>query len=130
MTTINSPSGENRNVIGFASGGTLVLGLWLAISPWVLGYLTPAALWNSVIVGIAIALLASARLAMPTRVAAVPSWINVALGAWLIVSPFLLNYTLAGVTWNSVIVGALVAIMAFASGSMATPRGAGPRRAP
>jgi hypothetical protein len=41
-------------------------GVWLFISPWVLGYAAQeAALWNSIIVGILMVLFATARMAMP-----------------------------------------------------------------
>lgn len=41
-------------------GVTIVLGLWLIISPWVVGYdAYPTPLWNSLIVGILVAALAA-----------------------------------------------------------------------
>ena len=43
-------------------------------------------------------------------------WLNVILGIWLIVSPFLLGYsTLMNVMYNDIIVGVLVAVIAFLS---------------
>lgn len=55
----------------------IVLGVWLAISPWVVGGATaPAIRWNFVLVGLAIAVIAAWNLAMhrpmlpgPTRTA-------------------------------------------------------------
>lgn len=41
-------------------------------------------------------------------------WVNLILGLWLIVSPWLLGFSsTAGAMWNSVIVGFVVAILAY-----------------
>ncbi|MBX6746987.1 MAG: SPW repeat protein, partial [Acetobacteraceae bacterium] len=49
-----------------ASGLNIILGIWLIISPWVLGYSgLPWPLWNNVVCGILIALLAAARIWSP-----------------------------------------------------------------
>ena len=65
---------------------------WLGISPWALSYAheaTPA--WNAHIVGIVIAVAALAAFQKWEE------WINAALGAWLIVSPFILSFSAVGV---------------------------------
>lgn len=41
------------------------------------------------------------------------SIINLILGAWLIVSPFWLNYTSSAARWNQVILGIIVMVLAF-----------------
>ena len=93
-------------------GGNLVLGLWLAISPWALSYAheaTPA--WNAHIVGIVIAVAALAALAAFQKW---EDWVNAALGAWLIISPFILGFSaLAVALWNQLIVGVLVGGLAL-----------------
>lgn len=87
----------------------LVLGAWLLVSPWLLGFAgaeSTMILWNAVIVGVAVVVFAVAVL---SKTQVWEEWVLLALGAWLILSPFLLGY--AGVTtalWNSVIVGLLV----------------------
>lgn len=41
-------------------------------------------------------------------------WLNVILGIWLIVAPFVLGYsTLTNAMYNDIIVGVLVAVIAF-----------------
>lgn len=87
----------------------LVLGLWLLASPWLLGYSAlQAASWNAVILGVGIAVFAAAALAKP---AAWEEWINLAMGAWLVISPWVLGFSDAAVaTWNQVIVGLLVGV--------------------
>lgn len=52
-------------------------------------------------------------------------WLNVILGIWLIVAPFVLGYsTLTNAMWNDIIVGVLVAVIAFFSWLTVTRPGA------
>ena len=89
-----------------------LLGLWLVISPWLLGYAGETlAAWNAWIPGVIIAVAAIAAL---TAFHAWEEWVNAALGLWLVISPWLLGY--AGVTaalWNHVIVGLLTLALAL-----------------
>jgi hypothetical protein len=102
--------------------GNLVLGLWVFISPWVLQQIMAtgaeagsaatngAAAWNLYIVGIAIAALAGAAL---YAFQAWEEWTNLALGAWLFASPWVLGFSSSALLmWNAVIVGALVVVLA------------------
>ena len=68
----------------------MVLGLWLAVSPWVLGFSDsdPAATLNALIVGISIAVL-SALTFLAYHI--IEEWIDVILSLWLIVSPWVLS---------------------------------------
>jgi len=44
------------------------------------------------------------------------AWVTVALGVWLIIAPFVLGYSnIIVALWNDVIVGVLVAVLAFFS---------------
>lgn len=89
----------------------LVVGLWLFISPWLgLGELSSAA-WNSWILGAAIAIFAIAALSLPKKW---EEWVNVVLGIWVIIAPFVLGFsTESGAMWNHLIVGVLVLIVAL-----------------
>lgn len=91
--------------------GNLLLGVWLAVSPWALSYAgetTPA--WNAHVVGVIIAVSALAALLAFQQW---EEWINIALGAWLIASPFVLGFTTnVAAMWNQLIVGLLVGILA------------------
>ena len=40
-------------------------------------------------------------------------WVNVLLGIWVIVSPFVLEYTAPRVIWSNVVAGAIVLIIAL-----------------
>lgn len=90
----------------------LVLGLWMLASPWALSHqteMTPT--WNAVILGI---LIAAAALVALFRVMAWEEWVNLALGVWLVISPWILGFSgLATAMWNAVIVGAVVAVLAL-----------------
>lgn len=92
----------------------LVLGLWTLVSPWILGYsATPVAMWNAVIVGLLVALMALLHLRQGPIW---EEWVNVLLGIWLVLSPWILGYAAQGpATWNAVILGLLVGLVAFSS---------------
>jgi hypothetical protein len=84
-----------------------LLGVWLVGSPWVLGYADQtAAAWNASVIGLAIALVAASTL-VASRV-----WeqrITAGLGAWLVVSPYILGFaTVQAASWNHFVVGVLV----------------------
>jgi hypothetical protein len=87
----------------------LVLAICLFISPWVIGYTTvmvPA--WNAWIVG---ALLGALALATLSVFAEWEEWVNVVLGLWLIVSPWLLAFAADRNTMiTHVILGVLVVV--------------------
>ena len=112
------PSSGYSVIAAAPSALVFLAGVWLATSPFVLGYRgTDDAYWNDVIVGAAIAAVALVRIAAP--VATVPlSLINMGLGVWLIAAPLALKYhvgvdaTVA--TWNSLIVGLSVMLLAAA----------------
>ncbi len=95
-----------------ASALNVLAGIWLIVSPWI--YTVASAqnggVWNSVIVGIVITFFAASRfLGSYDRTL---SWLNALLGLWMIVSPWVYGYSGAsGFTWNSVIVGIIVAIL-------------------
>lgn len=85
------------------------LGIWLLLSPWVLGFAfdTPATR-NAVIVG---ALVIVAEVVTLSVFRVWEEWINVALGAWLAISPWVLGIGGAAQA-NFVVVGAIIAALA------------------
>lgn len=90
----------------------LVLGLWLVVSPWALNFrLIEPPTWNAWTVGMVIAVAAAAALIAFNKW---EEWVEAALGAWLIVSPFLLGFSMErNATWNQIIVGFLVGALAI-----------------
>ncbi|MDZ7799659.1 MAG: SPW repeat protein [Trueperaceae bacterium] len=69
-------------------------GVWLLIAPVALGYAgLPDPLWNAVLVGAAITISAAARAIGGGGVPVLGCiWNQVALGAWLLVAPWVLGY--------------------------------------
>jgi len=90
----------------------LILGIWMIVSPWVLGYSMEATpTWNAVILGI---LIGVAALFALYRVMAWEEWGNVVLGLWLLISPWVLSFSsIRSAMSNAVIVGIVVAILAL-----------------
>ncbi len=95
----------------------VVLGIWLIAAPAVLGYVSSsAAATNAWVVGVIIAVAAIAALVAFQKW---EEWVNMALGAWLIVSPWVLGFADLGVAlWNQIIVGVLVAGLALWSAAI------------
>ena len=91
------------------------VGVWEILAPLILGYSDLAvAVWNTVIVGIAVVVLAvwSALSDNPSTVRAL-DWINAILGGWLIIAPFILGYSTFTVAalWNPIIAGIIIAVL-------------------
>jgi hypothetical protein len=96
-------------VIGVA-GLNVIAGIWLILSPWILGYTGADATWNPIVFGAIVLVLALGRLAKPAGTQAL-SAINALIGVWLFISGFWLADS-AQASWNVWIVGAIVFIMA------------------
>lgn len=110
---------DHSGQVKTASGINIVVGIWFLISTWVYGYAaaSQAMVWNYIVVGALIAIFGAIRYATPhSRVGF--SWINIVLGVWALLSPWIYSY--AGDmprVWNDVIVGIVVAALAIWSGS-------------
>jgi hypothetical protein len=90
----------------------LLLGLWLFITPWVFSYPIPSSeAWNAFISGAAMAVLAAFDLYKTYFWAVV---VNLLVGIWVAVSPWVLNVAdQRELTWNQVIVGLAVVVLAL-----------------
>src|SRR5690606_7273001 len=113
------PSARAGGQIRAASAINLVLGLWLIIAAYSLA-VSREAYWNDLIVGVVVLVLAATRLSRPTEGTKPASWVNAAIGVWLIAAPFILSYERDQEMWNDIIVGALLLI--FAGWSASLPR--------
>jgi hypothetical protein len=119
---------NTRSSARLASGLNVVAGIWLLAAPFVLGYShIGQALWNDLLVGAALVITALIRATTPRRSASL-GWVNMLLGAWLIIAPFVLLYTGAeplaspgAATANDVVVGVIV--VALATWSLKASRG-------
>jgi hypothetical protein len=89
----------------------LVLAVCLFLSPWVFGFLgNTMAAWNAWIAAVVVGALSLAAL---VRFAEWEEWVNIAVGVWIVLSPWLLGF--AGITaamWTHVVLGVVIAGMA------------------
>ena len=100
------PERSSRRGSGWVN---IVLSIWVIVSPFVLGFHSSKAIWNNVIAGAVVGILAFIRWSMRQ-----PgwSWLNLILGAWLVISPFMLFLSGAAM-WNNVILGIIIAALAL-----------------
>lgn len=87
----------------------LVLGAILFISPWLFGFEGGVASQNAIICGIVIALLSIAAL---SAFAVWEEWLNLIVGLWVIVSPWILGFTATTAQTVHLIIGLIVAALA------------------
>jgi hypothetical protein len=83
----------------------VLVGIWLILSPFLLPYSSADPAWRDVLLGAVIATLALLRITTLLWESWM-SWINVALGAFLIISTFWLAESDAA-TWNGALAGGL-----------------------
>ena len=104
---------EVKTQVYTASGTNILAGLWLILAPFALDYSdVSAALWNDVVIGIGIAILAMFRVGNPLQYEGI-SWTNFVLGGWLVFAPFALGYSdVTNALWNDIIVGLVVLSLA------------------
>ncbi|MCX4553878.1 SPW repeat protein [Streptomyces sp. NBC_01387] len=99
--------------VAFADGPVFLVGLYCAVSPWVLHFNTtqPALTPVNIIMGIAIGLLAVGFAAAPQRMYGL-SWAMCAMGAWLIAAPWVAGSGPdRGVIWNNAVIGGLTILL-------------------
>ena len=116
---------EQLNATRLVRGiGNVILGIWVAISPFVLGFSgIENARWNDVATGLAVMLLALGRGPQGSGT----SVLNILLGGWLIASPFVLQFNQPVPFWNNIILGIVILIVAaIAAGSSRTRVGPTP----
>lgn len=92
------------------SGIDVLLGLWLVVSPWVIGAPGEDVARSGRIVGVVVILCALVRFVR--KHTAPLSWIIVLAAGWTVMSPWVLGEEQGySRTWNYVIVGMLLAAM-------------------
>jgi|ERR1043165_232993 hypothetical protein len=102
----------------------VLAGIWLIVAAWVLGFGgVPVAAMDTLLVGIAVLVLAVIRLAMEGTTGL--SWLNFVVGIWLLISPFVLRFNnITAAMTNAVIFGVLVlafSLWAALASQTATP---------
>ena len=94
-------------------GLALLTGLYVAVSPWIVGFSATRSLGTSdLIVGIAVAFLVYGFATALDRAHGM-TWILPVLGVWVTVSPWILQgFTpTAGMIWSNVVAGALLTFL-------------------
>lgn len=89
-----------------------LLGAWLILSPWVVGFADERiAMFNFVAVGVLLIAAAIGAIVVPK---AWEEWVEVALGVWLMASPWLLGFAGNMVAMqNALFCGLLVTVLAL-----------------
>ena len=83
----------------------IVLSTWVIVSPFVLAFHSSKTILNNVVVGSVVGILAFIGWGMHQTGW---SWLNLILGMWLVISPFMLFLSGAAM-WNNVILGIIIA---------------------
>jgi len=132
-----NPERRNR----WQDWANFVLAIWLFFSPWILsfGSATPAAApaqgaqavnavsnaaWNAWVLGVLVFLVAISAI---SRMEFWQEWINLLLGAWIFIAPWVLGFargTLSAASCDYWIVGALIFLISAGSISMLQSSGA------
>jgi hypothetical protein len=100
---------ENWTNAKLCDVANLILGAILFFSPWIFGFEAGRASENAIIAGIVIAALAIAAL---TAFAVWEEWLNLIVGLWTLVSPWVLHFQGTQAMTVHVVIGAVVAILA------------------
>lgn len=89
-----------------------VMGVWLVLSPWALGFSgETAAMSNAVVVGVALIAAALGAIFVPQ---AWEEWTEAALGLWLLASPWVLGFSgLENALMAAVASGIVIALLAL-----------------
>jgi len=98
----------------------LVLGMWLFITPFIgMEMVSSTAAWNGYIFGVIVVALSIWALVQPR---AWEEWINLVIGVWLILAPFILGFTTETTAmWNHILMGVVIGVDALWA-ALANPR--------
>jgi uncharacterized membrane protein SirB2 len=95
----------------------LLAGLWLAISPWVVHFRDTATnvAQSNLIVGIAVAAVGLGMAMLPRTMQSL-SWATFLIGAWVVVSPWVIQKSSVplGIVLTNVITGGVIALLGLA----------------
>lgn len=100
---------ENWTNAKMCDVANLILGAVLCVSPWVFGFSAGAVTENASVTGLAIAVLAIAALA---AFAVWEEWLNLIMGLWAVVSPWVVGFQGTSAMTVHVLIGVAVAVLA------------------
>ena len=105
-----------------ASLVNVLAGIYLFLSPWIFpANLNTAGAWNAVVAGFVVAILAFDHMSLIDQFWL--SWINAAVGVWIIISPWVFGYSAdIGMTWSCVITGLVVIVLAVVAALDSPPQ--------
>lgn len=110
-----------------AEGLSLLTGLYMAVSPWVVGFDGNPLAVSNLVTGVALAVLALGFGSAYERTFGM-GWVAAAIGAWTIISPWAVQHASAttGTIVSNTITGAVAVLLGLATMAMAA-RGRGHR---
>jgi SPW repeat len=88
----------------------VLLGIWVIVSPFVLNYRVPRVVWSDVVAGALVLVIALVRASTHQQGW---SWINLVLGIWIIISPFVLGFLSEAEMWNNIALGIIIGAIAL-----------------
>lgn len=100
-------------VAQLADGLTLLAGLYLAISPWVVGFANVSSITlSNLVTGLSVSALALGFSSAFGRTHGI-AWVSPVLGIWTIICPWVIHGDIAttNTIWNNVVVGAVIVVM-------------------
>jgi SPW repeat-containing protein len=100
---------ENWTNAKLCDVANLVLGAILFLSPWIFGFDAGTVSTNAYVTGLVIAIIAIAALA---AFAVWEEWLNLIVGLWALISPWVLGFQGTTATTVHVLIGAAVAVLA------------------
>jgi hypothetical protein len=96
---------------------SFALGLWLAVSPWIVGYAEhEVATANAIVAGLVLAL--GSHFECVAGDDFPMEWLNLAVGLWLVGAPFTFDFGSRVAMVNSIAVGGFVAMLAASALSL------------
>jgi apolipoprotein N-acyltransferase len=103
-------------------GMVVLLGTYLAISPWVVRFhgTSPELTANNLIIGLVLAGLGLGMALLPGRMYPL-AWVTLPIGGWMIVSPWVAtaaHSATKGMIWNNVCIGGIAIVLGLAASGM------------
>ncbi|MEY9933885.1 hypothetical protein ABH926_008547 [Catenulispora sp. GP43] len=101
-------------------GMVVLLGLYMAVSPWVVHSISSDLRVNNLVIGLSLAAFGFALALQPERLYRL-GWIAVPIGVWMIISPWVVtagHTATKPVIWNNVVIGAVAVLLGLAMQAM------------